>query len=116
MSKLNRFIDTCTTKYDKFTLGLKAGYIDEEGCICSAQMGMLDTFAIGMPVYGEDDQEVGRLSLALFKNLNYANDKIDMEIPVEYWRVEGYKGKRQSIKTYHQVQALSNNLSKGEQK
>jgi hypothetical protein len=106
MSKtIKLFIQDCTTKYEDFNLSLRSGYIDEEGCICNAQMGALETFSVGMPVYGENGDEIGRLSIGLFKNLNYANDNIDLEIPVEYWKVDGYKGKRQSIKTYHQMNA-----------
>lgn len=57
-----------------------------------------------MPVYGYDGVEAGRLSIGLCANLNYserANDKL--EIPVEFWKVEGYEGRNQKIKTYHQV-------------
>ena len=113
MGKIKRFIDDCLTEYGDFDLSLRAGYIDEDGCICNAQVGALKTFSVGMPIYGDDDVEIGRLSIGLFKNLNWSNDKIDLEIPVDFWKVEGYKGKRQNVRTYHQLapkaQSKSNN-------
>ena len=103
---IKRFVDDCDTKYDDFTLSLSAGYIDEEGAICNEQMGAKDTFSIGMPVYAEDGNEIGRLSIGLLRNLNYYSRTEDaLKIPVEYWRVDGYTGDVQNIKTYHQVRA-----------
>lgn len=103
--KLKRFIDNHDTKYDQFTLSLDAGSIGEDGIIGYQQLGILDTFSIGMPIYTYDNEYIGRLSVGLFKNLNYSKKTTDgLDIPVECWRVDGYKGKPQKIKTYHQLQ------------
>lgn len=103
MGKIKTFIDDCTTEYKEFELSLRAGYIDEDGIICNAQMGAIDTFSVGMPVYDDDGVELGRLSIGLWKNLDWAQDKIDIKIPAHYWRVDGYKGKKQTVKTWHQL-------------
>lgn len=103
--KINRFINNHKIKYPKSNLSLRAGFIDKDGTIVNAQYGMLDTFAIGMPIYTMDDVEIGRLSIGLYmENLDYA-DKTEegFSIPVEFWEVKGYKGDYQAIKTYHQV-------------
>lgn len=107
MSQVKLFIKDCLTKYGEFELGLRAGYIDEDGIICNGQMGAIDTFSVGMPVYSEDGVEIGKLSIGLWKNLNWSQDKVDFEIPAHHWRVDGYKGERQTVKTYHQVASLT---------
>jgi hypothetical protein len=109
MGKIRTFIDDCTTEYKEFNLSLRAGYIDEDGIICNAQMGAIDTFSVGMPVYDDDGVELGRLSIGLWKNLNWSQDKIDIEIPVHHWRVDGYKGKQQTVKTWHQLKQQQTN-------
>jgi len=106
---IKRFVDDCNTEYPEFNLSLSGGYIDEEGIICNAQYGALDTFSIGMPIYTEDGEEIGRLSIGLFKNLDYAKKAGELDIPVEYWLVNDYSGKRQSIKTYWQITTPPNN-------
>lgn len=103
MSSIKTFIDDCKTEYKDFNLSLRAGYIDEQGVICNAQQGALDTFSVGMPVYSEDGVELGRLSIGLWKSLDWSQDKVGMEIPVHHWRVDNYKGKQQTVKTYHQI-------------
>src|SRR5574344_323508 len=108
MKSLKRFVDTYNNNYDEFTLSLDAGSVDKDGCICNSQLGIQDTFAVGMPVYGEDGREIGRLSIGLFQNLNYSDRaKGELKIPVEFWKVEGYKSQYQKIRTYHQMIALN---------
>lgn len=100
---IKEFVYTHSDKPDEFTLGLSAGYIDEEGHICQQQMGAESTFAVGMPVYDEQYHTIGCLSIGLFKSLDYAEKTSDgLDIPVYFWKVEGYEGKRQNIKTYYQ--------------
>lgn len=101
---IKRFVDDLESVHSDFTLKLSAGYIDTQGVICREQFGAKDTFSVGMPVYGEDDKMIGRLSIGLWENLNYATKTKDgLDIPAECWRVDGYTGKRQDIKTYWQV-------------
>jgi len=103
MKKLIKlFINEYKTKYDDKTLSYYAGEICEDGDITNQQAGAEETFSIGMPVYDTDNKEIGKLSIGLFDNLNYSAD-LDIKIPVYTWRVDGYKGKRKSIKTYYQV-------------
>lgn len=103
---IKQFVRTHDDKYSDFILGLDAGYIDGEGHICQAQHGIQDTFAVGMPVYDTQEKLIGNLSIGLFEHLDYAERASNgMEIPVYYWRVDGYEGERQNIKTYHQVLA-----------
>ena len=104
--KINRFVKTHTDKHSAFTLSLSAGYVNEGGVICREQYGAKDTFAVGMPVYSESGEELGRLSIGLWKHLDYSSRTNDgLEIPVEHWRIDGYKGKSQPIKTYFQHKA-----------
>ena len=107
MSKtIKVFVFTHNDKPNEFTLGLSSGYIDERGHITNQQKGAEDTFAIGMPVYDDEDNFVGHLSIGLFENLNWSDRTSDgQEMPVYYWKVDGYKGKRQGIKTYYQYLA-----------
>jgi hypothetical protein len=103
---IKRFVYDLDRVCDDFTLGLDAGYIGKDGIIGQQQKGAEDTFSIGMPVYDKDNNEIGRLSIGLFKNLNYATRPDDgLDIPVEHWRVDGYTGEVQNIKTYWQVKA-----------
>lgn len=100
---IRKFVNTHDDKPSDFTLSLSAGYIDEEGHICNQQHGAEDTFAVGMPIYTEQNELIGNLSIGLFKNLNYAEKTEDgLDIPVYFWKVDGYSGKRQTVKTYFQ--------------
>jgi len=101
--EIKLFLEEYKTKYDKKTLAYKAGEICEDGDITNQQVGAEETFAIGMPVYDKEGKELGKLSIGLFENLNYNTPDLDFNIPVYTWRVEGYKGKRQTIKTYYQI-------------
>lgn len=104
MKKILRFVDSHKNKYDDFTLSLSAGYIDDDGIISNQQKGIEDTFSIGMPVYSVSGEELGRLSIGLYKNLNYSEEtEGGLNIPVMFWRIDGYRGKSQKIKTYHQI-------------
>lgn len=97
------FIDEYKTQYDHKTLGYRAGEICEDGDITNQQQGAEDTFAIGMPVYDMQGNELGKLSIGLFRSLNYDTPDTSVSIPVYTWRVDGYKGARQSIKTFYQI-------------
>jgi len=102
MENIKLFIKEYKNKYDDKTLSYKAGYVYENGDISQQQRGAEETFSIGMPVYDENNNELGRLSIRLFKNLNYDAPGIDIKIPVESWMIDGYKGKAQPIKTFYQ--------------
>lgn len=103
---LRQFVYTHDEKPDDFILSLSGGYINEEGHIYNQQKGAESTFAVGMPVYTEQGELIGNLSIGLFKSLNYAEKTQDgLDIPVYYWKVDGYEGKRQGIKTYYQVKS-----------
>jgi hypothetical protein len=100
-----RTIKLFVYEYDKKytdSLQYSAGEICENGDITNQKAGAEETFSIGMPVYDMDNNEIGKLSMCLFDNLNYSLD-LDIKIPVETWRVIGYKGKRQNIKTFYQA-------------
>lgn len=107
MQHIKLFINEYKNKYDKQTLSYKAGEICEDGDITHQQKGAEETFSIGMPIYDKDGNELGRLSVGLLENLDYHTPDIDIEIPVYTWRVDGYKGKRQTIKTFYQLDNLS---------
>ena len=100
--KIKLFIDEYKTKYDEFTLSLSAGEICEDGDITNQTKGAEETFAIGMPVYDEQGNELGKLSVGLFDSLNYHAPDIKIKIPVYTWRIGGYKGERKRIKTFYQ--------------
>lgn len=100
--KIKTFIDEYKTEYDEKTLSYKAGEICEEGDITNQQAGAEETFAIGMPIYDVNGNEIGKLGIRLFENLNYHTPDFNIKIPVYFWFVENYKGKRQTIKTYYQ--------------
>ena len=99
--KIKRFIDEYKNDYSE-SLKYLAGEICENGNITNQQNGAEETFSVGMPVYSADGDELGRLSIGLFDNLDYSTDGI--KIPVETWQVKGYKGKRQKVKTFYQQQ------------
>ena len=101
---MKTFIKNYKKKYNEQTLSYKAGYIDEDGCICNAQKGAEDTFCVGMPIYDLNNNLIGNLSIGLFDGLNYSDRDLNgNEIPVYFWEVKGYKGKPQNIKTYYQL-------------
>lgn len=103
MKDIKIFINEYQTKYNPETLAYRAGEICEDGDITNQQFGAEETFAIGMPVYDKEGNELGRLSIGLLENLNYSMpEDVNLKIPVFAWRVDGYKGKRQSIKTFYQ--------------
>ena len=103
MRSIKLFINEYKTKYDEKTLSYSAGEICEDGDITNQQAGAEETFSIGMPVYDKEGNELGKLSVCLFENLNYNTPDINIKIPVSTWRVVGYKGKRQTIKTFYQL-------------
>lgn len=103
MGKIKLFISEYKTRYDEETLQYKAGEVCEDGDITNQQKGAEDTFAIGMPVYDTGGNELGRLSVGLFDNLDYSTPDLDIEIPVYTWRIDGYRGERKIIKTYYQI-------------
>jgi len=97
------FIKEHKKKYSKFTLNLSAGYIDKDGNICSQQSGAEDTFAVGMPMYDEKGNFIGRLSVGIFDGLYYSEYTGEgQKIPVYYWKIEDYKGEYTKVKTYYQ--------------
>lgn len=71
---------------------LYAGVILEDGRIDKQQMGVERTFFIGLPIYDLENNKLGVLSYIY-----------DDENDWYYWKILGYKGKRQEIKTYWQV-------------
>ena len=108
-NNIKLFVRDLNAEYKGLNISLSAGYIDKDGIIGNQQAGIEETFSIGMPVYGESHEEIGRLSIGLFKSLDYY-DRAELrgemlDIPVEYWRVEGYDGGAQKIKTYWQVKS-----------
>ena len=104
MENIKLFIKEYKTKYDDKTLSYNAGEICKDGDITNQQKGAEETFAIGMPVYDKYGNELGKLSIGLFKNLDYHAPDIDIKIPAYTWRVDGYKAdSRKIIKTYYQL-------------
>jgi hypothetical protein len=104
MGQLRRFIDCYDLIPSDFKLSLDAGYITTAGTIGGMQQGALETFAVGMPIYSLEGKYLGRLSIGLYDNLNYAKrTKEGIEIPVEEWKIEGYEGEWQKILTYYQA-------------
>ena len=99
MKNIKRFIDEYKKDYSE-ALKYDAGEVCEDGDITNQQKGAEETFSVGMPVYSVNGEELGRLSIGLFTDLDYSTDGI--KIPVETWRINGYKGKRQRIKTFYQ--------------
>lgn len=69
-----------------------AGIVLEDGCIDRYKMGALRTFFVGLPIYDLENNELGRLS--------YVYDDVN---DWYWWKILGYKGKRQEIKTYWQM-------------
>lgn len=104
MKQLRNFIGCYDLMPSDFILGLDAGGINTDGIISGSQVGALETFAVGMPIYSLKGEYLGRLSVGLYDRLNYTERTEEgIEIPVEYWKVEGYKGEWQKILTYYQA-------------
>lgn len=104
------FIYNHQIKYEDEVLAYSAGEVCQDGSITNQQIGAEETFAVGMPVYDEGNNELGRLSVGSFEHLNYHAPESDVSIPVHYWKIDGYKAnERKKIKTYYQVKALLNN-------
>jgi hypothetical protein len=104
MKNIKLFINEYKTKYDNKTLSYYAGEICQDGDITNQQRGAEETFCIGMPIFDEEGNELGKLSIGLFEDLNYSVLDMEIKIPVETWRVDGYKSDvRKRIKTYYQV-------------
>jgi hypothetical protein len=101
MKKIKRFIDEYKKCYLK-NLKYYAGEVCENGDITLQQWGAEETFSVGMPAYSISGEKLGNLSIGLFDNFNYSTM---IKIPVETWRIDNYKGKRQKIKTFYQKKA-----------
>ena len=69
-----------------------AGIVLEDGCIDRYKMGALRTFFVGLPIYDLENNKLGFLS--------YVYDENDKSY---WWKILGYKGGRQPIKTYWQM-------------
>ena len=69
-----------------------AGIVLEDGCIDRYKMGALRTFFVGLPIYDLENNKLGVLSYVY-----------DDENDWYWWKILGYKGKRQEIKTHWQV-------------
>lgn len=69
-----------------------AGIVLEDGRIDRYKMGALRTFFVGLPIYDLENNKLGRLSYVY-----------DDENDWYWWKILGYKGKRQEIKTYWQM-------------
>lgn len=104
MKQLRNFIGCYDLMPSDFILGLDAGYISTDGTLGGAQVGAMKTFAVGMPIYSLKGEYLGRLSVGLYDILTYTERTEEgIEIPVEDWKVEGYKGEWQKILTYYQA-------------
>lgn len=101
------FVNEYNKEYSEQELSYLAGYIDKDWIIVNAQMWAIATFAIGMPIYDIVWNELGKLSIWLFRNLDYGVDS-PIKIPVEFREVKWYSWPLQKIKTYYQ-----NKLSDG---
>ena len=69
-----------------------AGIVLEDGCIDRYKMGALRTFFVGLPIYDLENNKLGSLSYVY-----------DDENDWYWWKILGYKGERQPIKTYWQM-------------
>lgn len=69
-----------------------AGVVFDDGKIGNQQAGAERTFFVGMPVYDLENNKLGVLS--------YIYDEND---ECYWWKILGYKGKRQEIKTHWQM-------------
>ena len=78
-------------EFDKY-LKYYAGVVFDDGKIGNQQLGAERTFFVGMPVYDLENNKIGVLS--------YVYDETD---ECYWWKILGYKGESQKIKTYWQV-------------
>lgn len=87
------FIDVKNHSYmfDKY-LKCDAGIVLEDGCIGNYKLGASRTFFVGLPIYDLENNKLGVLSYVY-----------DDENDWYWWKILGYKGKRQEIKTHWQV-------------
>ena len=69
-----------------------SGVVFDDGKIGNQQAGAERTFFVGMPVYDLENNKLGVLS--------YVYDENDKSY---WWKILGYKGERQQIKTHWQV-------------
>lgn len=99
-----RFVDCCEQMPSDFILSLKAGFVGNGGEIVAGQLGAIDTFCIGMPMYSLKGKMLGRLELSYFDNLDYTKRTEEgIEIPVEKWKIKGYTGPFVEVLTYYQA-------------
>ena len=68
------------------------GVVFDDGKIGNQQAGAERTFFVGLPIYDLENNKIGVLS--------YVYDEND---ECYWWKILGYKGERQEIKTYWQV-------------
>ena len=109
-------------EFSEFQLGLSAGKVypriksgfddTERGQIGYEKAGAQETFAIGMPMFSQKGEFLGRLGIGFYNNLPWAErDGIGKEIPVHYWKIEGYNSDEiQEPLTYYQyMKKIKNN-------
>lgn len=77
--------------FDEF-LKCDAGMLSEDGRIIYHKLGAESTFFVGLPIYDLENNKLGALSYVY-----------DNENDWYWWKILGYKGERQQIKTYWQV-------------
>lgn len=77
----------------------------EQGQICYETYGAMDTFSIGMPMYNQQGDFIGRLGVGFYKHLDYEKcDELVNKIPSYFWKVIGYEGnKTLRPLTYYQI-------------
>lgn len=68
-----------------------SGWVLENGRIAHEQIGVQATFFVGLPIYNYDYQRLGVLSYVCDDDGYYL------------WKILGYKGKQQRVKTYWQA-------------
>lgn len=95
------FVNEYNKEYSEQDLSYLAGYIDKDWTIVNAQMWAIATFAIGMPMYDIEWNELGKLSIWLFRNLDYGVGS-PIKIPVEFREIKWYSWPHQKVKTYYQ--------------
>lgn len=76
--------------FDRY-LKCDTGMISEDGRIVYHRLGAEQTFFVGLPIYDLSNNELGVLSYICDDEGWY------------WWKILGYKGKKQEIKTYWQV-------------
>lgn len=73
-----------------------SGVVFDDGKIGNQQVGAERTFFVGMPVYDLENNKLGVLSYVYDETYEKTNE-------VYWWKILGYKGERQPIKTYWQM-------------